>query len=99
MKRILILTGLLAPMFYTIHAQEKTRLEAKPEATEFYSPVPPVVTPGSSFSDAPSDAIVLFDGKNLDQWVNTNDSLPAKWVLADNVMTVNKSTGDIQTRS
>ena len=58
-----------------------------------------VVTPGATFSDAPSDAIILFDGKNLDQWINTKDSLPAKWILADNVMTVNKSTGDIQTRA
>jgi hypothetical protein len=95
MKRILILTALMAPVFYSVHAQEK----GKPEATEFYSPVPPIVTPGGAFSDAPSDAIVLFDGKNLDQWINTNDSTAAKWVLADGVMTVNKSTGDIQTRS
>jgi hypothetical protein len=61
--------------------------------------VPPVVTPGTSFGDVPSDAIVLFDGKNLDQWINSKDSTAAKWTLSDNVMTVNKSTGDIQTRS
>ena len=69
------------------------------EDTEYYSPVPPVVTPGNTVGEAPSDAIILFDGKNLDQWINTKDSTPAKWILADNVMTVNKSTGDIQTRS
>lgn len=95
MKRIVILTTLFAAISYLAHAQEK----AKPQETEYYSPVPAVVTPGGTVSDAPSDAIILFDGKNLDQWVNTNDSTPAKWVLADNVMTVNKSTGDIQTRS
>lgn len=95
MKRIVILTTLFAAISYLGHAQEK----AKPQETEYYSPVPVVVTPGGTVSDAPSDAIILFDGKNLDQWVNTNDSTPAKWVLADNVMTVNKSTGDIQTRS
>jgi len=95
MKRIVILTTLFAAISYLAHTQEK----AKPQETEYYSPVPAVVTPGGTFSDAPSDAIILFDGKNLDQWVNTNDSTPAKWVLADNLMTVNKSTGDIQTRS
>jgi hypothetical protein len=95
MKRIVILTALLAATFYMAHAQGR----GKPEETEYYSPVPPVVTPGGTVSDAPSDAIILFDGKNLDQWVNTNDSTSAKWILADNVMTVNKSTGDIQTRS
>ena len=95
MKRLLFLTTLFTAIFYTTQAQEK----GKPEATEYYSPVPKVITPGASFSDAPSDAIVLFDGRNLDQWVNAKDSTPASWILADNAMTVNKSTGDIQTRS
>ncbi|MCK7555637.1 hypothetical protein MKQ70_11680 [Chitinophaga sedimenti] len=35
----------------------------KPEDTEVWSPVPRKVTPGTNNS-APSDAIVLFDGKN-----------------------------------
>ena len=95
MKRNIILTTLFAAIFYLANAQEK----GKPQDTEYYSPVPAVVTPGTIISDAPSDAIILFDGKNLDQWVNTKDSAAAKWILADNVMTVNKSTGDIQTRS
>ena len=95
MKRNIILTTLCAAIFYLANAQEK----GKPQDTEYYSPVPAVVTPGGNSSDAPSDAIILFDGKNLDQWVNTKDSATAKWILADNVMTVNKSTGDIQTRS
>lgn len=73
--------------------------QTKPQETEFYKPVPPLVTPGAAFSDAPSDAIILFDGKNLDQWVNTKDSSsPAKWTVADNMFTVNKSVGDIQTK-
>jgi hypothetical protein len=93
MKRIFILTVVLATVSHISQAQ------TKPEETEYYSPVPKVVTPGAGFSDAPSDAIILFDGKNLDQWVNTKDSLAAKWILADNAMTVNKSTGDIQTRN
>src|SRR5919112_745292 len=97
MKRILLLaiitsgTALISGAF----GQEK----AKAEETEYYTPVPPVVTPGASFSDAPSDAIVLFDGRNLDQWVSTKDSTPAKWTVADNAFTVNKAAGDIQTRS
>ncbi|MBK5271635.1 MAG: DUF1080 domain-containing protein [Bacteroidia bacterium] len=95
MKRTIILAALLVSISSLLNAQATI----KPEATEYYSPVPPVVTPGSSFSDAPSDAIILFNGKNLDQWINTKDSTPAKWILADNVMTVNKSTGDIQTRA
>jgi hypothetical protein len=40
-------------------------------------PRPGVVTPGKTAADAPSDAIVLFDGKNLDEWVMDKDNSPA----------------------
>lgn len=72
---------------------------AKPEDTEVWSPVPKVVTPGKTCNDAPSDAVILFDGKNLDQWVLTSDpSRTANWNVADGILTVNKSSGNIQTR-
>jgi hypothetical protein len=70
----------------------------RPEDTEVWTPVPKVVTPGASSAAAPSDAIVLFDGSNLDQWVSTNDKSPAKWTVANGVMTVNKPTGNIETK-
>ena len=78
-----------------VNAQQK----AKPEETEVWEPVPKVVTPGKTNSEAPSDAIVLFDGKNLDQWVSVNDpAQPAKWTVADGIFTVKKGTGNIQTK-
>jgi hypothetical protein len=71
----------------------------KPQATEFYKPVPPVVTPGATPQDAPSDAIILFDGKNLDAWHSDKDSTkPAEWIVKDGAFTVNKKTGGIITR-
>ena len=70
---------------------------AKPQDTEQWTPVPPVVTPGAKPDAAPSDALVLFDGKNLDQWVSTKDKSPAAWTLADGVMTVKKTAGNIET--
>jgi Domain of Unknown Function (DUF1080) len=65
----------------------------KHEDTEVYEPVPKVVTPGVTDSAPPSDAIVLFDGKNLDEWVSAQDHTPAQWVVADGIMTVKKAKG------
>ena len=73
--------------------------QAKHEATEYYAPVPSVVTPGKAYNDAPSDAIILFNGNNLDKWVMTDDSTkPAEWIVKNDVFTVNKKSGNIQTK-
>ena len=72
---------------------------AKPEDTEVWTPEPKVVTPGADFSAAPSDAIILFDGKNLNEWVSAAaDHAPADWVVANGVLTVNKKSGNIETK-
>jgi len=71
----------------------------KPQATEFYKPAPPVVTPGATPQDAPSDAIILFGGQNLDAWHSDKDSTkPAEWIVKDGAFTVNKKTGGIITK-
>jgi hypothetical protein len=72
----------------------------KPKDTEVWEPAPPVVTPGVTDSDPPSDATVLFDGKNLDEWVSAQDHTPAKWLVHDGIMTVNKAqgVGNIETK-
>jgi len=75
--------------------------QPKPQDTEQWTPVPPVVTPApaSATPEAPpSDAIVLFDGKGLDQWVTTRDKSPAGWTVANGVMTVAKKAGNIETK-
>lgn len=70
----------------------------KPEETELYTPVPPRVEPGANGA-APSDAIVLFDGTNFDQWESAVDSSAVQWHLnGDGSMTVKDKTGDIQTK-
>jgi hypothetical protein len=70
----------------------------KPEDTEVWQPEPKIVTPGKTNEAPPSDAIVLFDGTNLDQWVSVKDKGPAKWKVDNGVMTVDKSTGNIETK-
>ncbi len=70
----------------------------KPADTEIWTPVPAIITPGHSTADPPSDAIILFDGRNQDEWVLKRDGSPAKWTVAGGLLTVNKLAGDIQTK-
>ncbi len=77
-------------------AQEEEPM--KPEATELYEPVPPKVVPGKNGAP-PSDALVLFDGSNFDEWVSSVDSTAVQWHLnEDGSMTVKDKTGNIQTK-
>jgi hypothetical protein len=85
MKAKLICTALLAGGFYMAQAQQT----AKPEDTEVYTPVPPKVTPGKiEYKGAPSDAIILFDGKNLDAWKSVDNDGPALWTVGGSIVTV-----------
>jgi hypothetical protein len=72
----------------------------RPQDTEVHAPVPRVVTPGATDSAPPSDAIVLFDGRNMDEWVLTRDKSPARWTVADGLLTVSKArgVGNIETK-
>jgi 3-keto-disaccharide hydrolase len=70
----------------------------KPQDTEVWEPVPTEVTPGANNTAPPSDAIVLFDGKNVDEWASARDKSPAKWIVAGGVLTVNKAVGNIETK-
>lgn len=70
----------------------------KPEMTEIWDPEVRVVTPGKTAADAPSDAIVLFGGKDLSQWVSAKDGSPAKWEVKDGYFEVLPGSGDIKTK-
>jgi hypothetical protein len=70
----------------------------KPADTEVWEPEPKVVSPSATCGAPPSDAIILFDGRNLDEWVSAKDKSPAQWTVADGVMTVAKSAGNIETK-
>ena len=58
---------------------------------------PVVVTPATTPGGAPSDAIVLFDGKDLSRWVSQKDGkTPAAWDVVDGAMQVKPKAGGIQ---
>ncbi len=65
-------------------------------------PAPAVISPGtestrSEQGEAPSDAIVLFDGKDLSEWTDTKGD-PTKWIMGDGYMEPVKDSGYIQSR-
>ena len=66
-------------------------------------PQPKVVTPGTFSTPGepgkpPSDAIVLFDGTDLSHWESAKDGKAPTWLVKDNFMEVDPSSGDIRTK-
>lgn len=85
---------------YIIHEEYTGTEPTKPEETEVYKPIPPTVTPSKN-NAAPSDAIVLFDGANLDEWESAGkENVPAPWILdtKEGSMTVKDKSGNIRTK-
>ena len=97
MKSLLTLPLMLfAMMGQGIYAQTSND---SPTLTEDWSRKPEVVSPGKKPTAPPSDAIVLFDGGNLDQWEKEgSENEPAKWKVKRNYMQVTIDAGGIQTR-
>jgi hypothetical protein len=75
----------------------------QPQPEQHIHEVPPpkvaprVVTPGTTPGAPPSDAIVLFDGKDLSGW-ETEKAGPAQWTLVDGAMEVKPKAGGIRTK-
>jgi hypothetical protein len=95
----LLALALLAAAARPAQAQQNPNApRPRPEETEQWEPVPKVVTPGRTNDAPPSDAIVLFDGRGLGEWVHTKDKSPAAWTVADGILTVDKTKGNIETK-
>lgn len=58
---------------------------------------PAIVTPGKTSADPPSDAIVLFNGRDLSHW-RGKDGGAAPWTVRDGYVEVAPGTGDITTK-
>jgi hypothetical protein len=109
MKSITIYTGMLLMCLsltpslaqeYPNTPPNPSPMPMKPEMTEIWEPEVMVVTPSKKPGGAPSDAIILFDGTSLDQWVSQkDDSKAAPWKIVDNDhLEVVPGSGGIQTK-
>ncbi len=68
------------------------------QAAELYSPIPEKID-GVIDNAPPSDAIVLFDGSDLDAWQSANSEEAAAWTVANGIVTVKNGSGSIKTRA
>lgn len=98
-RKAATITLVLGMAAYSGYAQDKGNVpqppEMSPEMTEFWEPEPEVVRPGNG-TEAPSDAIVLFNGQDLSQWKAKDGGGEAGWPVNNGVFTVGK--GDITTQ-
>ncbi len=74
----------------TIYSQDNSKL------TEGWSPEPGIVIPGEN-NKVPSDAVILFDGTNLDEWTNEKGE-KAEWEVKDGVLTKVPGSSSIKTK-
>ena len=96
MKTALAALACTACVSASAQKQYPEQEKMKPGMSEYWTPQPKVVTPGDiKTNSAPSDAIVLFDGKDLSAWQNAKGG-PAEWIVKDGVFTVDKKKGDMQ---
>ena len=98
MFRKLSLLFLFCAVVTISYSQEK----GDPKLTEVWEPVPKVVTPGLDTKNPvapPSDAIIVFNGKDLSQFEN-KDGKDAEWKLnkGEGSVTVEKGKGNIHTK-
>jgi Domain of Unknown Function (DUF1080). len=95
MKKLLCF--LLFSTFLLTSTNAQTRKDEDAKLTEIWQPEPKVITPGKTPQDPPSDAIILFNGKDFSQWESLHGGA-AKWKLNDDFMMVDSGAGNIRTR-
>jgi hypothetical protein len=103
MHKRLMMLAVLTYTATTVAIAQPNPSKMTPESSEQWKPVPRVVTPGGSTvnsypATAPSDAIVLFDGKDLSKWKSAKKDSAANWTVSDGVLTVKPGAGDIETK-
>jgi len=109
MKRLLIIGFMLFPFLLCVAqeqqrttppAQPKQEYPAKmtPQMTEFFDPEVKIIQPATVVGMPPSDAIILFDGKDVNREWEDSRGNPTKWIVEDGALVCVKGSGVIQTK-
>ena len=108
MKKLLIFSSMLLTCVY---GMGQTPQVTKPAATKFpepekmtpgmteiWEPEVKIIQPGKTNSDAPSDAIVLFNGTDVvSEWTDMQGN-PSKWIVKDGSLVSVKGAGYIKSK-
>jgi len=100
MKKIAAL--FCSALFAAALSLAQTQVDPKWQIHDLSRPVPPVIDPGTASTPEtpgrpPSDAIVLFDGKDLSKW-QRKDGTAAPWKVENGYFEVAPKSGYIYTR-
>ena len=104
MRIVFVTASILAAAAMSAVAQNPNPIPKDPSQYPQHSrtrPAPAVVTPGPYLGPvaAPSDAIVLFDGKSLSEWRSADSTKgDAKWKVENGDIVIAPGSGDIATR-
>jgi len=97
LSKFILSTIMMSSVVSACAQQESPSQQAK--KTEVWEPVPKVITPADKPGMPPSDAVILFNGDTLNEWVSTRDTTKAAaWTVTGDVFIVKKGTGNIQTK-
>jgi hypothetical protein len=107
MKKLLIVSLILSTSVSSqMFAQQPAAVPAPkadadkmtPGMTEIWDPEVKIIQPGITNSDSPSDAIVLFNGTDLDREWSDNDGNQSKWTVKDGALVSVKGAGVIKSK-
>lgn len=108
MKKLLVISLVLYSNLYSSgQAQQAAQTSTVPAAdpnkmtpgmTEIWDPEVTIIQPGVKNSDAPSDAIVLFNGTDINQEWADKQGNPSKWIITEGALISIRGAGDIKTK-
>jgi Domain of Unknown Function (DUF1080) len=98
MRRRLIYAAGAFALVLLVGATQCDLASLNPATTEQWQPKVPKVAAVATSGAPPNDAIMLFDGTGLGEWVEAGSDEPAGWKVEGGVLTVVKSAGNIETR-
>ena len=102
MKRFFFILLTFAIVQFWATAQQQTQKTTNdkmvPEMTEIWEPEVTIVQPGIRDADPPSDAIILFNGSDINKEWEDAQGNPTKWLIQNGALVCVRGSGIIKTK-